>query len=220
MTASKRRVAVLISGRGSNMAALVTAAKERDFPAEITLVLSNRSDAAGLAHAQAAGIATAIVDHREHDRAASEHAMQRVLEKADIDIVCLAGFMRLLTPWFVGEWKDRMLNVHPALLPAFKGLHTHERALAAGVKIHGASVHFVTSEMDTGPIIAQGALAVRGDDTVQTLAARVLEIEHRIYPLALELLAAGRVRLDQGRCVIEELACSEAILIAPRGERS
>jgi phosphoribosylglycinamide formyltransferase-1 len=213
----KKRVAVLISGRGSNMVALIEAAKAPEFPAEIALVLSNRPDAAGLAHTRAAGIAAAVVDHAAQgkDREAFERAMQAVLEKSRIDLVCLAGFMRLLTPWFVGRWDGRLLNIHPALLPAFKGLETHARALAAGVKIHGASVHFVVPEMDSGPIIAQGAVAVRDDDTPATLAARVLEIEHRIYPLALGLVAAGRVRIVGGRCVIDGAYRSEGKLIVP-----
>jgi phosphoribosylglycinamide formyltransferase-1 len=213
----KKRVAVLISGRGSNMVALIEAAKAPAFPAEIALVLSNRPDAAGLAHARAAGIAAAVVDHAAQgkDREAFERAMQAVLEKSRIDLVCLAGFMRLLTPWFVGRWAGRLLNIHPALLPAFKGLATHERALAAGVKIHGASVHFVVPEMDSGPIIAQGAVPVRPDDTLATLAARVLEVEHRIYPLALGLVAGDRVRIVGDRCVIDGAYRSEGTLIVP-----
>ena len=197
----RKRVAVLISGRGSNMAALIEAAKDDDYPAEIALVLSNRPDAAGLASAQAAGIATAVVDHTPHgkDREAFERAMQAELEAHRIDLVCLAGFLRLLTPWFVGHWQGRLLNIHPALLPAFKGLDTHERALAAGVKLHGATVHFVVPEMDSGPIIVQGAVPVHDDDTAETLGARVLTVEHRIYPLALRRVAAGRVRYLHGR---------------------
>jgi phosphoribosylglycinamide formyltransferase-1 len=193
---SRKRVAILISGRGSNMAALIEAAKAKDYPAEIVLVLSNRPDAAGLLVARAAGIATAVVDHTAFgkDRAGFERAMQAVLDEHRIELVCLAGFMRLLTPWFVGQWPARMINIHPALLPAFKGLDTHQRALDAGVKIHGATVHFVVPEMDSGPIVAQGAVAVRQDDTEETLAARVLGVEHRIYPLALKLVAEGRVR--------------------------
>ena len=213
----KKRVAVLISGRGSNMAALIEAAKAPEFPAEIALVLSNRPDAAGLAHARAAGIAVSVVDHRQYgkDREAFERALQAVLEKNRIDLVCLAGFMRLLTPWFVGRWDGRLLNIHPALLPAFKGLDTHTRALDAGVKIHGASVHFVVPEMDSGPIIAQGAVPVRDDDTPATLAARVLEVEHRIYSLALGLVAAERVRIVGDRCVIDAAYGSEGKLIVP-----
>jgi phosphoribosylglycinamide formyltransferase-1 len=214
---ARRRVAVLISGRGSNMAALIAAAQAEDYPAEIALVLSNRPDAKGLVTAREAGLATAVIDHKGFgkDREAFEQALQRELEDRRIDIVCLAGFMRLFTPWFVSRWQDRMINIHPALIPAFKGLHTHEQALAAGVKIHGATVHFVVPEMDSGPVIAQGALAVRDDDTADTLAARVLAIEHTIYPLALRLLAEGRVRVVEGRCRIEGAAASDHILLAP-----
>jgi phosphoribosylglycinamide formyltransferase-1 len=202
---SRKRVAVLISGRGSNMAALIEAAKAKDYPAEIVLVASNRPDAGGLQTARAAGIATDVVDHAifGKDRESFERALQTVLEKHRIDIVCLAGFMRLLTPWFVNRWQSRLLNIHPALLPDFKGLHTHKRALEAGAKIHGATVHFVAPEMDAGPIIAQGAVTVHADDTESSLAARVLSVEHKIYPLALKLVAEGRVRADNSRCLID-----------------
>src|ERR1041384_5676929 len=154
-----KRVAVLISGRGSNMAALIEAAKAKDYPAEIVLVASNVPGAGGLTTARAAGIATETVDHAAYgkDRTAFERALQSVLEKHRIEIVCLAGFMRLLTPWFVGQWHNHMLNIHPALLPTFKGLDTHKRVLEAGAKVHGATVHFVMPEMDSGPIIAQAA---------------------------------------------------------------
>src|SRR5215471_5351934 len=214
---ARRRAAILMSGRGSNMAALIAAAQAADYPAEIALVLSNRPDARGLASAREAGVATAVIDHTHFgkDREAFERALQHELEDRRIDIVCLAGFMRLLTPWFVTRWQDRMINIHPALLPAFKGLDTHERALAAGVKIHGATVHFVVPEMDSGPVIAQGALAVRDDDTANTLAARVLAIEHTIYPLALRLVAEGRVTVVDGRCRIAGAATSDHILLAP-----
>jgi len=217
---AKRRVAILISGRGSNMAALLAAARSEDFPAEIALVLSNRPAAKGLAAAREAGLATAIVDHTRfgQDREAFERALQAELEKQQIDILCLAGFMRLLTPWLVSRWHGRMLNIHPALLPAFKGLDTHARALAAGVKIHGATVHFVIPEMDSGPVIAQGALAVRDDDTPDTLAARVLALEHRIYPAALRLVAEERVRVVDGRCVIDGAAVSDHVLLVPADE--
>jgi phosphoribosylglycinamide formyltransferase-1 len=190
----KQRVAVLISGRGSNMASLIEAAKADEFPADIVLIVSNRPDAAGLEHARRCGIATAIVDHTRYgkDREAFERALQDVLVAYNIDLVCLAGFMRLLTPWFVGQWPERMLNIHPALLPAFKGLHTHERALAAGAKTHGATVHFVSAEMDSGPIIAQAEVPVLEGDTPDTLAARVLAAEHRIYPEALRKVARER----------------------------
>jgi phosphoribosylglycinamide formyltransferase-1 len=201
----RKRVAVLISGRGSNMAALIEAAKDNDYPAEIALVLSNRPDAGGLGVARAASIATDVVDHAAFgkDRAAFDRALQAVLEKYRIDIVCLAGFMRLLTPGFVAQWPERMLNIHPALLPAFKGLDTHKRALAAGAKMHGATVHFVVAEMDAGPIVAQGAVAVHTGDSETALAARVLAVEHRIYPAALKLVAEGRVQVVNGQCLID-----------------
>jgi phosphoribosylglycinamide formyltransferase 1 len=213
----KQRVAVLISGRGSNMAALIEAAKDERFPAEIVLVMSNRPAAAGIAVARAAGLATAVIDHATYgkDRDAFERAMQAELDAHAVDLVCLAGFLRLLTPRFVGHWRGRMINIHPALLPAFKGLDTHARALAAGVKIHGASVHFVVPDMDSGPVIAQGAIAVRDDDTAETLAERVLAIEHRIYPAALALLAAGRIEIVDGRCLIEGAPATDGQLLVP-----
>jgi phosphoribosylglycinamide formyltransferase 1 len=214
---SRKRVAVLISGRGSNMAALIEAAKDKNYPAEIALVVSNKPDAGGLVTARTAGIATEVVDHARYgkDRAAFERALQAALEKHRIEIVCLAGFMRLLTPWFVGQWQNRLLNIHPALLPAFKGLDTHKRALEAGVKMHGATVHFVVSEMDSGPIVAQGAVAVLPDDTEEKLAARVLAVEHRIYPLALKLLAEGRIRVENGRCLIDGVPVPDAAELTP-----
>ncbi|HEY4405908.1 MAG TPA: phosphoribosylglycinamide formyltransferase [Xanthobacteraceae bacterium] len=213
----KKRVAVLISGRGSNMAALIEAAKDTSFPAEIVLVLSNRPAAAGLALARTSSIATAVVDHAPYgkDREAFERKMQELLEAHRIELICLAGFMRLLTPWFVRQWHGRMINIHPALLPAFRGLDTHNQALAAGVKIHGASVHFVVPDMDAGPIIVQGAVGVLDDDTATTLAARVLAIEHRIYPAALALLAAGRIKIVDERCRIEGAGGIGGQLIVP-----
>jgi phosphoribosylglycinamide formyltransferase 1 len=213
----KKRVAVLISGRGSNMAALVEAAKDATFPAGIVLVLSDRPAAAGLAAARNSAIATEVVDHGVYgkEREAFERKMQEALEAHRVELVCLAGFMRLLTPWFVRQWQGRMINIHPALLPAFKGLDTHQRALAAGVKIHGASVHFVVPDVDAGPIIAQGAVGVLDDDTAATLAARVLAIEHRLYPAALALLAAGRIKIVDGRCRIEGATGVAGHLIVP-----
>jgi phosphoribosylglycinamide formyltransferase-1 len=192
--AGKKRVAVLISGRGSNMVALIEAAKAEDYPAEIVLVVSNQPDAAGLARAREAGIETAIIDHLQfgEDRGSFEQALDAQLQQHHTDLVCLAGFMRLLTPSFVRRWSGRMLNIHPALLPQFKGLHTHRRALEAGVERHGATVHFVVPEMDSGPIVAQESVPVLEDDTEETLARRVLEVEHRIYPQALRLVAEGR----------------------------
>jgi phosphoribosylglycinamide formyltransferase-1 len=194
---TKKRVAVLISGRGSNMIALIEAAQAKDYPAEIVLVVSNRPDAAGLARAREAGIATAVVDHRlfGDSREAFERALDNELRKYRIDIVCLAGFMRLLTAWFIGRWNGCILNIHPALLPEFKGLNTHRRALEAGAKRHGATVHFVVEETDAGPVISQQSVPVLQGDTEETLAARVLKIEHRIYPEALRLVAEGRAKL-------------------------
>lgn len=213
----RKRVAVLISGRGSNMAALIKAARDPGYPGEITLVVSNASDAGGLSLAKAAGISTEVVAHGPFgkDREGFERKIQETLEKHGVDIVCLAGFMRLLSPWLVSRWQNRMLNVHPALLPAFRGLDTHARALEAGVKIHGATVHFVVPEVDAGPIIAQGALAVREDDTAETLAARVIEIEHRIYPLALRLVALNQFEIVGGRCRVSGPAADQPPLIVP-----
>lgn len=190
---TRRRVGVLISGRGSNMAALLDAARDPAFPAEIALVLSNRPDAAGLATAAAAGVPARAIDHRDfpRDRPGHEAALDAALREAGVELVCLAGYMRLLTPFLVGAWAGRMMNVHPSLLPAFPGLETHERALAAGVKLHGCTVHLVTEVMDEGPILAQAAVPVLPDDTAETLAARVLVQEHRIYPAALAALASG-----------------------------
>lgn len=214
---SRKRVAVLISGRGSNMAALIEAAKDKNYPAEIVLVLSNRPDAGGLATARAARVATEVVDHAAFgkDRAAFDRALQAVLEKHRIDLVCLAGFMRLLTPEFVGHWPERMLNIHPALLPAFKGLDTHKRAIEAGATVHGATVHFVVAALDSGPIIVQGAVAVHEGDSEAALAARVLKVEHSIYPLALKLVAEGRVRIVGGHCQIDGVPVPDSASIVP-----
>jgi len=184
---------VLISGRGSNLAALLAAARGPDYPAEIALVISNRPQALGLDHARAEGVPSLVVEHRAFggDRAAHEAAIDAALREAAIELVCLAGYMRLLTPFLVEAWAGRMLNIHPSLLPAFPGLNTHARALAAGVKIHGCTVHVVTAATDEGPILAQAAVPVLPDDTPDTLAARVLAQEHVMYPLALRLLAGG-----------------------------
>jgi phosphoribosylglycinamide formyltransferase-1 len=192
---ARRRVAILLSGRGSNMRALVAAAARPDFPAEIVLVVSNQPDAAGLTFAQDAGIATQLVDHRPFrgNRPAHEAAIDAVLVEHRIDLVCLAGYMRLLTPFLVERWAGRMLNIHPSLLPAFPGLHTHERALEAGAKLHGCTVHLVTEGMDAGPILAQAAVPVLPDDDADRLAARVLVQEHLLYPAALAALAGGAV---------------------------
>ncbi|WP_029003945.1 phosphoribosylglycinamide formyltransferase [Azorhizobium doebereinerae] len=213
----RKRTAVLISGRGSNMAALVKAAQDPDFPAEIALVLSNRADAAGLDFAREHGIETLVLSHRDFaDRIAFDAALDANLRIAGIEIICLAGFMRLLTPWLVERWRDRMINVHPSLLPSFKGLDTHARALGAGVRVHGCTVHFVRAEMDEGPIILQAAVPVRGDDTPDALAARVLEQEHVIYPKGLALLASGRLKVENERTVVEGERPPRDVLVVPR----
>jgi phosphoribosylglycinamide formyltransferase-1 len=215
--ATRQRVAVLISGRGSNMTALIAAARESGYPAEIALIVSNVPEAAGLARAREAGIATQVVDHRPYgkDRAAFEAALQATLDENGISLICLGGFMRLFTAPFVQRWHGLMLNIHPSLLPSFPGLDPHGQALRAGVKISGATVHFVVPETDAGPIVMQGAVPVHEDDTAETLAARVLTVEHRIYPLALRLLAEGRVRIVDGRCVIADVAARHDALVAP-----
>ena len=195
-----RRVptAVLISGRGSNMAALLAAAADPAYPAEIVLVLSNRADAAGLAHAAARGVATAIVDSRPfgRDREGFERAMEAEFARHGVELLALAGFMRVLTEGFCTRWRDRLVNIHPSLLPAFKGLDTHARALAAGVRLHGCTVHLVRAGVDEGPILAQAAVPVLPGDTEASLGARVLDQEHRLYPAALGWLAAGLVRIE------------------------
>lgn len=198
----KRRVAILISGRGSNMAALIKAATAADFPAEIAIVISNKADAGGLAKAGASGVPTLVIESKPFgmDRAAFEAVLQAALDQHQIDLICLGGFMRLFTADFVRRWHGRMLNIHPSLLPSFPGLDPHGQALRAGVKISGATVHFVIPETDAGPIVMQGAVAVGDDDTLDTLAARILEIEHLIYPDALRLLASGRIRLEGDIC--------------------
>lgn len=188
----RKRVAVLVSGRGSNMSALIEAAKAPDYPARIALVLSNRPEAGALEKARAEGIATETVDHKAFpDRESFERALQERLEAHEIEIVCLAGFMRILTPWFVERWPGRMLNVHPSLLPAFRGTDTHRRALEAGVSEHGCTVHLVTPELDAGPTILQARIPVLPGDDEASLAARVLVEEHAIYPRALAMVARG-----------------------------
>ena len=202
------------------MRALIDGARSPDFPAEIALVLSNDPAAAGLEAARAAGIPIAAVDHRIHaSREDFERTMDRLLELHRIEFLCLAGFMRLLTPWFVGRWNERMINIHPALLPSYKGLDTHARALADGVKIHGCTVHFVRPAVDDGPIVAQAALPVRDDDTPATLGARVLAEEHKLYPMALRLIASGRATIVGNRvqCSGSDVDTGRA-LISPEGD--
>jgi phosphoribosylglycinamide formyltransferase-1 len=194
--ASRLKVGVLVSGRGSNLQALIDACADPAFPAEIVHVMSNKASAYGLERAKAAGISTSVIRHRDYDtREAFDAAVDKELRLLGVEFICLAGFMRVLTADFVAAWKDRMINIHPSLLPSFKGLNTHERALDYGVRLHGCTVHFVRAEMDDGPIIVQAAVPVLADDTPDTLAARVLEQEHVVYPRALRLVAEGRARV-------------------------
>ncbi|HLZ00740.1 MAG TPA: phosphoribosylglycinamide formyltransferase [Bradyrhizobium sp.] len=213
----KRRVAILISGRGSNMAALIKAAAAEDFPAEIAVVISNRADAPGLERAKQGRVPTVVVESKPFgkDRAGFEARLQEVLDQHRIELICLGGFMRLFTAEFTGRWYGRMLNIHPSLLPSFPGLDPHGQALRAGVKISGATVHFVIPETDAGPILMQGAVAVSDHDTTETLSERILEVEHRIYPDALRLLASGAVQLDGDICKTPESAGSGNFLISP-----
>src|SRR3954467_10734773 len=218
----KRRVAILISGRGSNMAALIDAARLADFPAEIVAVISNRADAAGLDKAAASGIATVVIESKPFgkDRAGFEAMLQRALDEKNVDLICLGGFMRLFTAEFVQRWYGKMLNIHPSLLPSFPGLDPHGQALATGVKISGATVHFVIPETDAGPILMQGAVAVADDDTAESLAHRILGIEHRIYPEALRLLAGGKLRLEGDICRISGQSASVGTLIWPAADEA
>lgn len=196
-TQARKNVAVMISGRGSNMAALIDAAAERDFPAEIVAVISDRADAPGLVLAGSRGIPTHVIGRGDFaDKEGHERAIDALLGRLGAEIVCLAGYMRLLTHGFTDTWQGRLINIHPSLLPLFKGLHTHRRALEAGVRVHGCTAHFVTSGIDEGPIITQAAVPVLPSDTEESLARRVLAAEHGIYPLALKLLAEGHVRME------------------------
>lgn len=212
-----RPVAILISGRGSNMSALIEAAAAEGFPAKIALVISNRADAPGLANAQANGIKTLVIESKPFgkDRAGFEKLLQAALDEHKIEVICLAGFMRLFTAEFVQHWYGRMLNIHPSLLPSFPGLDPHGQALRAGVKISGATVHFVIPETDAGPIVMQGAVPVAGDDTAETLAARVLSVEHQIYPQALRLLATDGIKIDGDVTTSTAGVDAEDSLIAP-----
>jgi len=198
----RARTAILISGRGSNMRSLIAAAADPTFPAEIVLVISNVECAHGLVHAAEAGIASKIIPHKPFpSREAFDAALDEALQDAEVEIVCLAGFMRILSDWFARKWEGRLLNIHPSLLPAYKGVHVHERVIAAGEKASGCTVHFVVPELDAGPIVAQASLPVEQGDTPDTLAARVLQVEHRLYPEALKMLAEGRAKLENGKTV-------------------
>lgn len=214
----RRRVGVLVSGRGSNLGALITATKAPDFPAEIVLVISNRAEAPGLQLAAEHGIARQVITARDFpDRVAQDQALNGALNEAGVEIVCLAGYMRILSASFVQAWRGRMLNIHPSLLPLFPGLDTHRKALAAGMRIHGCTVHFVTAAMDEGPIIAQAAVPVLAADIEENLAARVLKAEHRLYKLALKMVAEGRVRMTETGTLHREggeAAAENAVLIS------
>lgn len=216
---ARLRLAVLISGRGSNLQSLIDACATAGFPAEIALVISNRADAPGLARAARAGIECRVIDHAGFaGREAFEHELDRAIAGAGCELVCLAGFMRLLTAWFVARWHDRLINVHPSLLPAYKGLNTHARVLAGGGRITGCTIHFVRAEMDDGPIIVQAAVPVMPDDDPDRLAARVLAAEHECYPLAVRLIAERRVCVDEGLVTIDGAHVPGASLVVPSAE--
>ncbi len=215
--AAKQRVAILISGRGSNMMALVEAARTKGYPAEIVSIISSRPDAAGLAWARTQGLPAVAMDHKAYaTREAFDEAMHTVLTDASADLICLAGFRPIQSAGFVRKWGGRQLNIHPSLLPLFKGLHPHQQALHAGVKIAGCTVHFVTEEMDSGPIVAQAAVPVAEGDTVDTLAARILVAEHKLYPHALALVASGRAKLLDGRVHLDGPAGLPNELFSPQ----
>ena len=217
MTA-RPRVGILISGRGSNMKALIEAAARPGFPADIALVISNRADAAGLAIAAAAGIETLVLPHQDYaDRAAFDTALDAALRKAGVAVVCLAGFMRLFTAPFVEAWRGRMLNIHPSLLPSFPGLRPHQQAIDAGVRFSGCTVHFVTPAMDSGPIVAQAVVPVLPADDEETLSARILAAEHRLYPMALALVATGKARMEGDRAVVDDFRAPESVIVSPLG---
>lgn len=212
------KLAVLISGRGSNLQALIDACADDDFPAEIALVMSNKADAFGLERAQKAGIPTEVLNHKDfEDREAFDAAMTAAIEAAGAEFVCLAGFMRLLSDGFVRRWRDKLINIHPSLLPAYKGLHVHERVIEEGARFSGCTVHFVRPAMDEGPIIVQAVVAVLPDDTPDDLAARILEQEHVIYPQAVRMIAEGRVRISAETVRIENHRPPSGALINPEG---
>ena len=212
----KKRVAILISGRGSNMMALAEAARAPDYPAEVALVVSNRPDAPGLQHAQSAGIKALAIDHKAYaTREAFDAAVEAALAEERIDLVCHAGFMRIQSTGFAARWSGRQLNIHPSLLPSFKGLHPQKQALDAGVRISGCTVHFLSPELDSGPIIAQAAVPVLAGDTPKTLADRILVAEHKLYPFALRLVASGQAWLESGRVLLKDSVNQGGSLFSP-----
>ncbi|MEK9753817.1 MAG: phosphoribosylglycinamide formyltransferase [Rhodospirillaceae bacterium] len=213
---AKRQLAVLISGRGSNLQALIDAARNPAYPAEIKLVISNKAGVQGLERAAKAGIATLVIDHKKFEsRAQFDAEMTRAMEQAGTELVCLAGFMRLLSEEFVAHWRDRMINIHPSLLPAFKGLDVQQRAIDAGARFSGCTVHYVRFDMDTGPIVLQAAVPIHADDDADALAARILEQEHVIYPLAVRWIAEGRVRIDGERAIVKCAPAPAGALVNP-----
>lgn len=214
---SRLKIGVLISGRGSNLQALIAACAAPEFPAEIVLVVSNKPDALGLDHARAAGIDTAVIAHGDFpDRKSFDREIDKYLKSSGAELVCLAGFMRLLSSWFVETWRDRVVNIHPSLLPAFKGIDAHAQAIAAGVRLSGCTVHIVRPEMDAGPILVQAAVPVMPGDDEDALAARILEAEHKCYPLAVRLLAENRVKIFEDRAEVDMAHSPATPLIHPR----
>lgn len=202
---ARLKTGVLISGSGTNLQALLDAARDPAYPAEIVLVISNKTDAFGLERARKAGVATRVIDHKSFtDRAAFDGELHAALAAAGCQMVCLAGFMRILTPEFVERWRGRMINIHPSLLPSFRGLDAQGQTITAGVRVSGATVHFVVPEMDAGPIVVQGVVPVLPDDDAEALGKRILTVEHRIYPLALRLIGEGRVRIEGQRAIITD----------------
>jgi len=213
---AKLKIGVLISGRGSNMAALIEAAKQADYPAEIAVVVSNVADAPGLAIAQSEGVPAAVISHRGRpDREIFDRAVSAELERHGVQLVVLAGFLRIFSPWFPTHWADRLINIHPSLLPSFKGLRVQQQALDAGVRLSGCTVHFVIPDLDAGPIIAQAAVPVLADDTEETLSARILRQEHRLYPLVVRWFGEDRIALAEGRVTIKGVRPDAALLFSP-----
>jgi phosphoribosylglycinamide formyltransferase-1 len=213
---AKLKVGVLISGRGSNMAALIEAARDPSYPAEIACVVSNVAAAAGIETARTARIATAVIPHKDYpDRESFDRAVSAELEKHGVGLVALAGFLRIQSPWFPQHWAGRIINIHPSLLPAFKGLHVQQQALDAGVRLSGCTVHFVTPDLDSGPIIAQAAVPVLAGDTADTLAARILRQEHRLYPMVVRWFAEGRIELKHGKADVAGVPQGVTLLFSP-----
>ncbi|WP_193188114.1 phosphoribosylglycinamide formyltransferase [Nisaea sediminum] len=219
MSKARLRVGVLVSGSGSNLQALIDSCAAPDHPAEIVTVISNRPGVKALDRAKKAGIEAVTVDHKAYpDRESFDAEMQRALDAAGVEFICLAGFMRLLTTGFVEHWSRRMINIHPSLLPSFKGLNVQQRAIDAGARFSGCTVHFVTPEMDVGPIIQQAVVPIHQDDSAESLAARILEQEHRIYPASLRWIAEGRIRIEGERVLLDSATHPDTSLLNPAPE--